>query len=54
MENGPRGNIIWNQDQTKKEDITIRSDGSDEKIEYKDTGQPEEVEEYQDNDAQIN
>ena len=42
------------QDQTVQEDATIGSDGADNKIEDEDMEYPEEVEEYQDNDVQIN
>ena len=39
-----RGIIIKYQDQNDQEDATIGSDGTDEKSEYKDVEQPEEVE----------
>ena len=42
------------QDQTVQEDATIGSDGADNTIEDKDMEYTEEVEEYQDNDVQIN
>ena len=42
------------QDQTVQEDATIGSDVADNTIEDKDMEYTEEVEEYQDNDVQIN
>ena len=43
-----------NKDQTDQEDATIGSGGTDDKIEDEDMEQPEEVEEYHNDDAQIN